>query len=198
MYTGLIEATGTVAAVRPDGDGCRLRIATETTALERDGSISVSGVCLTADRVGDGWFEAVCSHETVERTYLADLEPGATVNIEHPVGPGDTFDGHVVKGTVDTVTHLTTIETATGGNGRRLSFAIPDGYARYLVEKGNVALDGISLTVAGLDETTFDVAVVPRTDAVTTLSDLAVGDPVHFEADLFAKYAHRRAEVTAT
>lgn len=198
MYTGLVETTGEITDAIPVEDGYRLRVSTDTERLAANGSISVSGVCLTAEQVTAGEFESYLSSETVQRTYLTDLRPGATVNIEYPLTPNDQFGGHVVKGTVDTVTHLRDIELRAGSEERRLSFAIPQGYAPYLIEKGNVALDGISLTVASLNKSSFEVAVVPRTEEITTLSELQVGDPVHFEADLFAKYAGRRAELEAT
>lgn len=195
MYTGLVETTGELSGRESLADGCRLRFETRTGDLVVDESISVSGVCLTAERVADGWFEAYLSSETVDRTYLADAELGTTVNIERPLSPDGQFDGHVVKGTVDTVTRLRAVERSADTGQRRLTFAVPEDDEQYLIEKGNVTLDGISLTVAAVDGSTFDVAVVPRTAEITTLSELSVGDPVHFEADLFAKYAERRADV---
>lgn len=190
MYTGIVETTGRIRDVTQFESGCRLRIAADTTGLDPDDSISISGVCLTAESVGDGWFEAFLSAETVERTYLGDLEPGEAVNVEKPMPAEGRFDGHVVKGTVDTVVEITDIETL--GEDWRFEFSVPDGHEQYLVEKGAVALDGMSLTVAALGEETFSVAVVPTTYEVTTLSEKQIGDPVHFEADILAKYAERQ------
>jgi riboflavin synthase len=198
MYTGVVETTGVLRSVDSRDGGCRLRVAADTTDLAPDDSISVHGVCLTAERVGDDWFEAFCSRETVARTYLADCSPGDAVNVERPVAPDGALDGHVVKGTVDTVTTVVGIEP--DGDGWRYEFRIPAGHERYLVEKGAIAIDGISLTVADVTPETFTVAVVPTTREVTTLSEKSVGDPVHFEADLLAKYVERQragAEETA-
>lgn len=190
MYTGVVEQTGELLSRDRTDEGCRVRVATDAAGLSPDDSIGVHGVCLTAERVDEGWFEAYLSAETVARTYLADLSPGDVVNVERPTAPDGMLDGHVVKGTVDAVTDVTGIEDA--GEGWRYEFRIPDGHARYLVEKGAVALDGISLTVADLGPETFAVAVVPRTRKVTTLSEKSVGDPVHFEADVLAKYVERQ------
>jgi riboflavin synthase len=194
MYTGIVEATGSVRTVERVASGCTVEIATETAALTPEDSIGVSGVCLTAEEVGDGWFRAFLSEETVDRTYLADLRAGDSVNIEYPLGAEDRFDGHVVKGTVDTVTEIVEIEQL--GEDWSFRFEIPSGYEPYLVTKGAVALDGISLTVADVRAETFDVAVVPTTYELTTLSEKSVGDPVHFEADILAKYVERQRTVT--
>ncbi|MFC7059302.1 riboflavin synthase [Halovenus salina] len=195
MYTGIVETTGQIRDVTQFESGCRLRIAADTAGLDPDDSISISGVCLTAESVGDGWFEAFLSAETVERTYLDELEPDEDVNVETPMPAEGRFDGHVVKGTVDTVTEITDIETL--GEDWRFEFSVPDGHEQYLVEKGPVALDGMSLTVADLGEETFSVAVVPTTYEVTTLSEKQIGDPVHFEADILAKYAERQRLLAA-
>jgi riboflavin synthase len=191
MYTGLIESTGTLERVRHDGAGRTVRVATTTEDLATGDSVAVSGVCLTAERVGEGWFDASLSAETVERTYLADLDAGTAVNVERPVRADGRLDGHVVKGTVDATTELRGV-TARDGD-RWLTVATPAGYGRYLVEKGAVALDGVGLTVAAVDDDagTFAVAVVPATDRRTTLPATRPGDPLHFEADVFAKYAER-------
>lgn len=193
MYTGIIETTGMIRGVTRFESGCRLRIETETAGLSPDDSISISGVCLTAEAVGDGWFEAFLSAETVSRTYLGALTPGDRVNVEKPMPVDGRFDGHVVKGTVDTVVDIVDIESL--GDDWRFTFGMPDGYEQYLVEKGAVALDGASLTVADLTDETFSVAIIPQTYEVTTLSAKHVGDPVHFEADVLAKYVERQRSV---
>lgn len=190
MYTGVVETTGQIESNTQVGDGCRLRIETDTAGLGPDDSISISGVCLTAEAVGDGWFEAFLSAETVNRTYLAALSAGDRVNVERPLGTSGQFDGHVVKGTVDTVVEVVDIDSV--GEGWQFTVTVPDGYEQYLVEKGAVALDGASLTVAELTAETFSVAVVPQTYEITTLSAKQVGDPVHFEADILAKYVERQ------
>ncbi len=193
MYTGIVETTGQIAERRQFESGCRLRIRVETPGLSPDDSIGISGVCLTAESVGDGWFDAFLSEETVSRTYLADLSPGDRVNVERPLPSDGRFDGHVVKGTVDTVVQISDIESL--GDDWRFTFTVPEGYEQYLVEKGAVALDGTSLTVADLTEETFSVAVVPQTYDITTLSEKDVGDPVHFEADILAKYVERQQQL---
>jgi riboflavin synthase len=193
MYTGIVETTGEVRSVNRVESGCRLGVGADTTELEPGDRIDVSGVCLTAESVGDGHFESLCSAETVARTYLADLTPGDPVNLERPMEVDDRFDGHVVKGTVDTVTEV--VEVDRLGEDRVLTFATPECCAPYLVEKGAVALDGVSLTVSELRTGTFSVAVVPATAERTTLSDKGAGDSVHVEADILAKYVERQRAV---
>ncbi|MFC7072413.1 riboflavin synthase [Halovenus rubra] len=190
MYTGVVEATGRIESNTQVEDGCRLRIETETAELEPDNSINISGVCLTAEAVGDGWFDAFLSAETVSRTYLANAAVGEQVNIERPLETDGQLDGHVVKGTVDTVVNVADITSL--GEDWQFTFTVPDGYEQYLVNKGAVALDGASLTVTDLTEETFTVAIVPQTYEITTFSDKQVGDPIHFEADILAKYIERQ------
>lgn len=205
MYTGIVETTAVVAAVDRLETGCRIRIeASDGDALERDleaqlapeDSIAVDGVCVTAERVTETRFEAFLSAETVSRTTLAERAPGDRVNVERPLPADGRFHGHIVKGTVDTTARVLEVESGEGGAGREVTLEIPAGYEGYVVEKGAVALDGVSLTVADVDDDvgTFDVAVVPATEAVTTLSAVRPGDRLHFEADIVAKYAARRAE----
>ncbi|MFC6961540.1 riboflavin synthase [Halocatena marina] len=188
MYTGVVEATGEVTANERTGDGRRLRVALDAADITSGESIAVSGVCLTAERVGDGWFEAFLSEETVARTNV--WEAGTTVNLERPLALDDRLHGHVMKGTVDAVTEVVGIEQR--GEGWWFEFAMPAAYAPYFVEKGAVALDGISLTVASLTDETFAVAVVPATYERTTLSEMAVGDRLNVEVDILAKYVERQ------
>ena len=193
MYTGIVETTGKIRAKQRHESGCRLRISADTTDINPEDSVGVSGVCVTAETVGTNGFEAFLSEETVTRTYFTELPVGAVVNIERPLPADGRYHGHVVKGTVDTVTEIVGIERR--GEDWQFIFSIPEGYERYLVEKGAVALDGISLTVCDVTAETFSVAVVPTTYEVTTLSEKTTGDVVHFEADILAKYVHRRQEV---
>lgn len=211
MYTGIVETTAVVAAVDPLETGCRIRIETSDedtleheyeyeleSQLAPEDSIAVDGVCVTAERVTEDRFEAFLSAETVSRTTLAESAPGDRVNLERPVPADGRFHGHIVKGTVDTTTAVLGVdESGEGGEGREVTLEIPAGYEEYVVEKGAVALDGISLTVADVDDDagTFDVAVVPATEAVTTLSAVRPGDRLHFEADIVAKYAARREAI---
>jgi len=197
MYTGVVEWTGTVESATAADEGGTVRVATDTADLEPGDSIAVSGVCLTAESVGDGWFEASLSADTATRTYLLDLEAGEPVNIERPLPADGRFDGHVVKGTVDTTT--TVAWMTERADDWWLSVDVPEGYEQFVVEKGAVALDGVGLTVAAVDDEagTIGVAVVPETYERTTLSETEAGDPIHFEADILAKYATRRAGLAA-
>jgi riboflavin synthase len=199
MFTGIVETAGEVVAVDADADGRRLRIrAPELDALHHGQSISVSGVCLTVEAFGDvddgAWFEVFLAAETVEKTYLGEVGVGDPVNIERALAADSRFDGHVVQGHVDTVTTIEAIEQV--GDDWRFTFALPADYGQYIVDKGSICLDGISLTVAEIDHDagTFDVAIIPTTYELTTLQAKAVGDPVHLEVDVIAKYVERMLE----
>ena len=198
MFTGIVEETGQVDAREETKDGVRLRIGADTVAdeLTHGQSISVAGVCLTVERYEPGaWFEVFLADETVERTYLADLSTGDAVNLERAMAADGRFDGHIVQGHVDAVAMVRSIESV--GEDWTMAFTLPDGYARYVVEKGSITLDGISLTVAGLDGDQVTVAIVPTTYEVTTLSETSPGDPVHLEVDVLAKYVERLLETGA-
>lgn len=192
MFTGIVETTGEIRHVDDSDDGLRVRIAApEITGLDYGQSISVSGVCLTVEAVetgSEGWFEVFLAAETVDKTYLGELSVGDSVNIERALAADGRFDGHVVQGHVDTVTEITEITQL--GDDWRFRFELPAGYGQYIVEKGSISLDGISLTVASLDREadTFDVAIIPTTYELTTLADKSAGDPVHVEVDVIAKY----------
>lgn len=134
MYTGPIEEVGRVGKSEQSAGGCRLRIKAETDRLSPDESIGVSGVCLTAEAVGEGWFEAFCSSETVERTYLSQLQPGAAVNIERLLAVSGTFGGHVVKETVGTTTEILAIDDQQEAT-QQLTIALPEGYEQHITEK---------------------------------------------------------------
>ena len=192
MFTGIVEGTGTVRERTETDDGLRLRIGVDGfDDLGHGQSISVSGVCLTVEEYGvaaDGgeWFAVFLASETVAKTYLGEVETGDAVNVERAMPADGRFDGHVVQGHVDTVAEVTEIERV--GEDWRFTFAIPEGHGDYLVDKGSVTLDGISLTVAEKREAEFDVAIIPTTYDLTTLSEKSVGDPVHLEVDVIAKY----------
>ncbi|WP_128906148.1 riboflavin synthase [Halorubrum amylolyticum] len=217
MFTGIVEDTGTVCERTETEDGLRLRITVNGfDDLHHGQSISVSGVCLTveeydtgaddgadadADDTNDGdtdggdtdrWFEVFLASETVEKTYLGELDAGDAVNVERAMPADGRFDGHVVQGHVDTVAEVTGIERV--GEDWRFTFAIPDGHGDYLVDKGSVTLDGISLTVAEKRADEFDVAIIPTTYELTTLSEKSVGDPIHLEVDVIAKYVENMVE----
>ena len=203
MFTGIVEGTGTVRKRTTTDDGLRLRVGVDGfDDLHHGQSISVSGVCLTVEEFGaldteaaepDGeWFEVFLASETVAKTYLSDLREGDTVNIERAMPADGRFDGHVVQGHVDTVATVRAVEQI--GEDWRFTFSIPDGHGRYLVDKGSVTLDGISLTVAEKHADEFDVAIVPTTYDLTTLSAKSPGDPVHLEVDVIAKYVENMVE----
>ncbi|MFB6126661.1 MAG: riboflavin synthase [Halolamina sp.] len=191
MFTGIVETTGEVVAVDDEDDGIRLRIAADgLDDLHHGQSISVSGVCLTVERfdvdADPPWFEVFLAAETVARTYLDELGVGDLINVERALRADDRFDGHVVQGHVDDVAEVVTVDRV--GEDWRYTFRLPAGYERYVVEKGSIALDGISLTVAEKRGEEFDVAVVPTTYDLTTFSEKEPGDPVHLEVDVVAKY----------
>ncbi|WP_049927937.1 riboflavin synthase [Halopiger goleimassiliensis] len=197
MFTGIVEETGEIVARERTDDGLRLRIGADevATGLEHGQSVSVSGACLTVERFEDGdWFEVFLASETVERTYLGDLEPGDAVNLERAMPAEGRFDGHVVQGHVDAVATVRNVESVD--EDWFFEFDLPEGYDRYVVEKGSITLDGISLTVADLDTDarTVTVAIIPTTYELTTLSEKAPGDPVHLEVDVLAKYVERLLE----
>jgi len=202
MFTGIVETAGEIVAVDDDGGGRRLRIrAAGLDDLHHGQSISVSGVCLTVEAFEstasdpeDRWFEVFLAAETVDKTYLGDVSVGDAVNIERAMAADGRFDGHVVQGHVDTIAEITAIEQI--GDDWRFTFELPAGYGQYVVDKGAICLDGISLTVAALDREagTFDVAIIPTTYELTTLQDKSVGDPVHIEVDVIAKYVENMLE----
>ncbi|WP_436345775.1 riboflavin synthase [Natronorubrum sp. FCH18a] len=197
MFTGIVEETGEIVARERTEDGLRLRIGADevATGLEHGQSISVSGVCLTVERFEErAWFEVFLATETVERTYLGDLGDGNAVNLERAMPADGRFDGHVVQGHVDAVAAVSNVESLE--EDWFFEFELPEGYGRYVVEKGSITLDGISLTVADLDTETdrVTVAIIPTTYDLTTLSEKDVGDQVHLEVDVLAKYVERLLE----
>ena len=191
MFTGIVRERGTVAAIDGDGDGVRLRIeAPETAAQAAIGdSVAINGVCLTVtERDGASLsFDAV--PETLSRTALGRLAPGSAVNLEPALRAGEPLGGHYVQGHVDGVGTVRSIEPE--GEGVRLAIEAPEALLRYCVEKGSIAVEGVSLTIAALRDDAFEIALIPHTLAETTLSALAPGDLVNLEADVLAKYVER-------
>lgn len=188
MFTGLVEEMGTVQAVVPGEQSTTLTIACRKVLADAKigDSISVSGVCLTATALGDGWFEAQAIVETLQRTTLGRLRPGDQVNLERTLAAGERFGGHFVQGHVDGVGTVTAV--VPEGDSVRMTIAAPPAVMRYIVEKGSVTVDGISLTVAGVHHDRFDVALIPHTLAVTTIGQRQPGDEVNLEADILGKY----------
>jgi riboflavin synthase len=192
MFTGIVEELGTVRRVEPIGDGARVRIAATHVVVDAaiGASIAVNGCCLTVVELGEGGFAADAVTETLRRTSLGALRPGDPVNLERPVRLQDRLGGHLVQGHVDGVGTLRTSEPNADGS-RRMEFSAPAALLRYVVEKGSITVDGISLTVAEALDDGFAVAVIPHTLAVTTLGTRQVGDPVNLEVDIVAKYVER-------
>jgi riboflavin synthase len=190
MFTGLIAAVGSVTAVERDDEGATLTIASELAGeLQEGGSVAVNGVCLTAIGVRAGGFQARAMIETLARSSLAALEPGASVNLELALRVQDRLGGHVVQGHVDGTgtVHATRAE----GFARVLEIDIEPRLARYVVEKGSVTLDGVSLTVSALSENGFSVSLIPETLQRTNLDGVREGDRVNIEVDILAKHVER-------
>jgi riboflavin synthase len=179
MFTGIVEELGSVVSA---GRG-KLRVAAAKVLddAEIGASIAVNGCCLTVVAKGDQWWEADVSDETLRRTNLGDLTPGDPVNLERPVRPTDRLGGHIVQGHVDAVGEV--VDPVPD-----LRLRLPDGLLRYVVEKGSITVDGVSLTVVDRLADGFTVAVIPHTADVTTLGRRRPGDRVNLEVDLVAKY----------
>ena len=192
MFTGIIEAVGKVAAKQPKGLDIRLYITTgklDLREVKLGDSIAVSGVCLTAtDLPGDGFWADV-SRETLERTVLGDLATGAVVNLERALTPTTRLGGHLVSGHVDGIGVVT--EFRQEGRSWRLQIQAPDKLARYIAEKGSICVDGVSLTVNGVDGALFDLNIVPHTLQETTLAEYRPGRRVNLEVDIIARYLER-------
>ncbi|MFC7071744.1 riboflavin synthase [Halovenus rubra] len=189
MFTGIVEETGTVQAVEEDTDGLRVRFETTFDGLSTGQSISVSGACLTVEDFGDSWFEVFLATETIDKTYLGSLAPGEQVNLERALPADGRLDGHFVQGHVDGTGEVEAVEQI--GDDWRFAFSLPPELSRYVVEKGSIAIDGISLTVAALEEGIVEVAIIPETYELTTLSEKNPDDPVHLEVDVVAKYVEQ-------
>jgi riboflavin synthase len=190
VFTGLVQGLGRVAATDRSDAGARLTIETPLVGeLEPGDSIAVNGVCLSAAELEAGSFAADAMNETLGRTALGDLEAGAEVNLELPLRAGDRLGGHVVQGHVDGVG--TVLGVAEDGFARRIEIEAPPEVLRYVIEKGSIAVDGVSLTVAGLDSRSFTVSLIPETLQRTNLGHAGPGDRVNLEVDVLAKYVER-------
>ena len=191
MFTGIIEELGRIASLEKLEQGMRLNIACSTVLSDtKDGdSIAVNGVCLTAVNVADGSFSADLSPETLDRSTLGRLDVGSPVNLERAVTPQTRLGGHIVQGHVDA--RGTFLKAVDEGDFWTVRIGFPPEISRYMVEKGSVAVEGISLTIAHLNDNNFDIAIIPKTWTVTNLSTLKPGDPVNLEVDVIAKYVER-------
>lgn len=191
MFTGIIEELGKVSALNKSGDGARIKIhARIVTTDSKDGdSIAVSGVCLTAINITPTSFEADVSGETLRRSTLGNLSVGASVNLERAVTPTTRLGGHIVQGHVDQTGAF--LQATKAGDFWTVRVGFPPEIARYLIYKGSIAVEGISLTIANLAENYFEIAVIPKTWELTNLSALKPGDAVNLEADIIGKYVER-------
>lgn len=198
MFTGIVEELGRVRQVIPTEGGARLEIEATTVLADAvlGASIAVSGCCLTAVELGDGWWAADAVSETLARTSLGSLRSGDPVNLERPVRLADRLGGHLVQGHVDGVGTIARRDPIADGS-TRVAIELPQGLARYVVEKGSITVDGISLTVAALRDDGFEVAVIPHTLAVTTLGTKQPGAVVNLEVDVLAKYVERLLRASA-
>jgi riboflavin synthase len=192
MFTGIVRERGRVVSADRNGSGVHLRIAAAETARAAPGdSVSVSGCCLTVTATDGEALEFDAVPETIARTTLGALEPGAEVNLEPALRAGESLGGHFVQGHVDARARVSALERE--GEGARLQLQLPAELYRYCVEKGSLAVDGVSLTIAALNDGGVEIALVPFTLERTTLGALGPGDEVNVEVDLLAKYAERLA-----
>jgi riboflavin synthase len=191
MFTGIIEELGSVRSIEERGENARLVISAHvvTEGTNHGDSISVNGVCLTALDIEPDSFAADISRETLQRSTLGSLQPGAPVNLERSVTPATRLGGHIVQGHVDARGQFAGVENH--GESWTVRIAYPKEIARYLVFKGSVAVEGISLTIAGLTDDYFEIAIIPKTWEVTNLSRLKPGDPVNIEVDIIGKYVEK-------
>jgi riboflavin synthase len=190
MFTGLIADLGRVAAIERSADGVRLTISSRLVTELREGdSVAVNGVCLTATALGDDSFAADVMNETLARTSLRDVDSGGEVNLELPLRPTDRLGGHVVQGHVDGTG--TIVSVADDGFARRVRIGAWGELLRYVVEKGSITVDGVSLTVVEIDSDSFTVSLIPETLQRTNLGQAQAGTTVNLEVDVLAKYVEK-------
>lgn len=193
MFTGIIERLGTIAEIRASPAGSRLVVDAGDLAREVavGDSVAVNGICLTAVAIAPPTLAFDAIPETLRRSNLGELRPGSPVNLERPLAANGRLSGHFVQGHVDGTARIAGLRE--DGDSLRVRIAPPPDLMRYVVEKGSVAVDGISLTIAACDERGFEVALIPHTRAVTTLGLRAEGDTVNLEVDILAKYVEKLA-----
>jgi len=191
MFTGIVEEVGTIRELRFQAEGAAISVAAKNIlpGIAIGDSIAVNGVCLTVVRLLPDAFVCDISEETLRRSAFRKAGIGARVNLERALAAGGRLGGHIMQGHVDDVGQM--ISRAPSGNGFEISFGFPRALERYLVYKGSIAINGISLTIATLEKDTFSVAVIPHTFSVTNLGELAPGDPVNLETDILGKYFER-------
>jgi riboflavin synthase len=190
MFTGLIEDVGTVSSLARTSDGARLRVSTQLASQIAEGdSVAVNGCCLTATAVADSSFETEAMNQTLEVTALSAIDRGSRVNLELAMKASDRLGGHIVQGHVDGV--ATVVSTEDDGFARRVRVELPQDLLRYVVDKGSITLNGVSLTVANLGDSWAEVSLIPETLERTNLADLAPGGRLNVESDVVAKYVER-------
>lgn len=191
MFTGIVREVGRVAAIEGGDEGVRLEIEAPRTApgIDVGGSVSINGVCLTAESVDGDRIAFHAVPETLRRTTLGSLAANDGVNLEPALRAGDALGGHLVQGHVDGVGRIQAVEAE--GDGLRVIVEAPPEVIRYCVEKGSIAMEGVSLTVAELHEDSFELALIPHTLSETTFAALAPGRAVNLEVDVLAKYVER-------
>lgn len=194
MFTGIIEATGEIkGAERSANGGTEMVIATELAKeLEVGASLALNGCCLTVTGRSGSEIRFDLLAETLRRTNLGDLKPGDLINLERPMQANGRFDGHVVQGHIDTTSQIQSIESV--GADHRIEIVLPEAFSRYVVFKGSIAVDGISLTIAELDEDRFTIWIIPHTWQVTNLQRRKATERVNLEFDLIAKYVERMVQ----
>jgi riboflavin synthase len=191
MFTGIIEGLGTIKSIRPSGEGRRLAIQADfpLTGAKVGDSIAVSGACLTAVTLSGARFEVDVSPETIAKTCLKNAKPGERVNIERALSLSGRLDGHLVSGHIDGTGQVRYINKKS--NAILIGFSVPETLARYMIPKGSVAVDGISLTINQCDRTSFEVSIIPHTAEITTIGLKKIGDQVNIETDMIGKYVEK-------
>jgi riboflavin synthase len=196
MFTGIVKELGTVDAVESSADGARLRIRAGLSSELREGdSVTVNGACLTATSVEGDAFGADVMHQTLELTTLGELDAGSSVNLELPLRASDRLGGHVVQGHVDGTG--TVAEVSDDGFAKRVRVQLPDELLPYVVEHGSIAIEGVSLTIAALEDPIVEVSLIPETLERTTLGSLEAGQRVNVECDVLARYVGRQVSAEA-
>jgi riboflavin synthase len=204
MFTGLIQTIGEIVALERSGSQTRITVRANEIAqeLKTGDSVAVSGVCLTALDIGEGKFSADLAQETLERTSLGKLKPGALVNLELPARAQDRMGGHVVQGHADGTGRIVSLEKIKYRDDWRLVIEIPQELEKYVAPQGSIAVEGISLTVAAVAKSAsgaqVEIAIIPHTWEATNLKTLKAGDPVNIEVDVLAKYAEKMARGRAS
>ena len=193
MFTGIIEEVGKVTSIKQDGGTGRLTVAASELVKEltKGASIAVSGVCLTAVEFAPNYFCADLAEETWRRTSFSRIEAGARVNLELPMRADGRFGGHIVQGHVDGTGTFLALDKIKGADDYWLRIEIPRELSRYVIHKGSLSIEGISLTVAKIEGTEVTVAIIPHTVKMTNLGSLKKGDPVNLEVDMIAKYVEK-------